>query len=147
MLAITNVPALESGSQCFFPLIKALNYTGSFYAAGLPLLQTQVASVGKEAAVAAVLPGEHRGEWIRVRRALTNSLSSSFSSSPQPVLFMPPEHRKQAEMLSVRATPLALLAYLFLHAPSLCCFSKACDAEEVKPRIKHQVTCEAHRGF
>lgn len=28
-LAITNVPALGSGSQCFLPLIKGLNYTGT----------------------------------------------------------------------------------------------------------------------
>ena len=96
--------------------------------------------------MAAVLPREHRGEQIRVRRALTNSLSSFFSFSSQPALFMLPEHCKQVEMLSVCATPLVLLAHLFLHAPFLYCFSKAWNAEEVEHRIKHQVTCEPHRG-
>lgn len=97
--------------------------------------------------MAAVLPREHRGERIRVRKALMNSLSSSFSSSSsQPALFTLPECCKQVEMLSACAIPLVLLAHLFLHAPSLYCFSKACNAEEVKPHIKHQVTCEPHRG-
>lgn len=62
--------------------------------------------------MAALLPGEHRGEWIRVGRALTNSLSSSFSSYSQPALFMLLEHCKQVEMLSVCATPLLHLYML-----------------------------------
>lgn len=84
--------------------------------------------------MAAVLPREQR-RVIRVRRALTNSLSSSFSSS-QPALFMLPKHCQQVEMLSVCATPLVLFAHLFLYAPSLYCFSKACNAEEIKAQHK-----------
>lgn len=59
---------------------------------------------------------------------------------------MLPKHSKQVEMLPVCATPLVLRAHLFLHAPSLYYFSKASKAEQVKPCIKAQVTCEPHRG-
>lgn len=60
---------------------------------------------------------------------------------------MLPECCKQAEMLPVRATPLCVLfAHLFLCVPPRYCFSAACSAGEVKPRIKRRVTCEPHRG-
>lgn len=141
---MTNVPAPESSSQCFFPLIKGLN-RHSFYAADLQLLQAQVASGEKERQPCYQESTEESGSELE--EFFTNSLSSSFSSSLfQPALFMLPKHCKQVEMLSVCATPLVLHAHLFLHAPSLYCFSKASKAEEVKPCIKPQVTCEPQRG-